>query len=571
MDGKNVLEYFDHVIASEMRLTEAIDRKLLSPFQYFCVTDTVDLSKLKWSRGGYDLKELENVYTANKVRSAQIVKSIHKYVTDLEQVKGLVFCVSIEHAKYMAHFFNQTNIPAIALYAGIDPKTREEARHKLASGEIKLICVVDLYNEGVDIPEINTVLFLRPTESLTVFTQQLGRGLRLSEGKECLTVLDFVGQAHKNYNFEEKFRLLAGKTKHSIKHYLENGFFNLPKGCFIQLERQAKDYILRNIKESANNRKNLISKMKYFTQDTGLDLTLSNFLKHHHMTVYDFYGKNGDRAFNRLMVDAGLKKDFNCENEELITKRLPNLLHLNSRKLLRFLIDYIEGEVPQNQEEHLMLAMFYYSFYTRNPKQEGLRSIEDGVYRILATVEMIEEILYLLRYKYETLDQLEIDHDFHFPCPLGVHSRYSTAQILAAFGYFTEDKSPAFREGVKYFKGKKLDIFLITLNKSEKDYSPSTLYEDYAINEKLFHWQSQSTVSQQSNTAQRYINHKSLGHKIALFVLEYKKENGYTAPYIYLGTCNYVSHSGSNPVSFIWRLNEEMPPMLVTKANKNVL
>lgn len=571
MDGKNVLEYFDHIIASEMRLTEAIDRKLLCPFQYFCVTDTVDLSKLKWSKRGYDLKELENVYTSNKIRSTQIVNSIYKYMTDVEQVKGLVFCVSIDHAKYMANFFNKVNIASIALYAGMDPKARDGAKHKLVTGEIKLICVVDLYNEGVDIPEVNTVLFLRPTESLTVFTQQLGRGLRLSEGKECLTVLDFVGQAHKNYSFEEKFRLLAGKTKHSIRHYLENGFFNLPKGCFIQLERQAKEYILRNIKESANNRKNLVGKMKYFSEDTGLELTLANFLKHYRLSLYDFYGRSGDRMFQRLMVESGKKQDFKSIDEALIAKRLPNLFHVNSRKFLSLMIDYIQGRQAVTKEGQLMLAMFYYSFYSRNPKEEGFLSLQDGINKLLANKEMKEEILAILQYNYETLESMEIQNDLPFSCPLGVHSRYSTPQILAALECFNEDKSPAFREGVKYFKDKCLDIFLITLNKSDKDFSPSTLYEDYAINERLFQWQSQSTVSQQTNTAQRYINHRKLGHKVALFIREYKKENGYTSPYIFLGTCNYVSHSGNNPVSFIWRLNEVMPPMLVPRANKNVL
>ncbi|MGV7513085.1 hypothetical protein PJI12_29165, partial [Mycobacterium kansasii] len=78
------------------------------------------------------------------------------------------------------------------------------------------------YNEGVDIPEVNTILFLRPTESLTVFLQQLGRGLRMAEGKECLTVLDFIGQAHQEYRFQDKFRALIGATKHSISYYVEN-------------------------------------------------------------------------------------------------------------------------------------------------------------------------------------------------------------------------------------------------------------------------------------------------------------------------------------------------------------
>ena len=255
-----MLTYFDDTIAAEMRLTAAIDRKLLSPFQYFCVTDTVDLSKLKWNRKGYEIKELENVYTSNQMRSNHIIQSIHKYVTDLDDVKGLGFCVSIEHAKYMAHFFTKSNIPAIALYGGVDQKTRQEAQTKLLNGEIRFIFVVDLYNEGIDIPEVNTLLFLRPTESLTVFLQQLGRGLRLSEGKECLTVLDFVGQAHKKYKFEEKFRALIGKTKYSVKHYVENSFFNLPKGCYIHLEKQAREYVLRNIKDSALTRNNLVRK-----------------------------------------------------------------------------------------------------------------------------------------------------------------------------------------------------------------------------------------------------------------------------------------------------------------------
>ncbi len=135
---------------------------------------------------------------------------------------------------------------------------------------IKFIFVVDLYNEGVDIPEVNTILFLRPTESLTVFLQQLGRGLRLSEGKECLTVLDFVGQAHKNYNFEEKFRALIGKSNRSVKDNIENGFLTLPKGCYIQLEKEAKEYILRNIKSAANTKTNLISIIVSLTYDTSI-------------------------------------------------------------------------------------------------------------------------------------------------------------------------------------------------------------------------------------------------------------------------------------------------------------
>lgn len=571
MDGKDILSFFDDTISAEMRLTEAINRKLLSPFQYFCVSDTVDLSKLKWSRKGYEIRELENVYTSNDHRSSQIVKSIYKYVTDIDQVKGLGFCVSIEHAKYMADFFNRVGIPSVALYGNVDGKTRREAQHRLVQGDIKFIFVVDLYNEGIDIPEANTILFLRPTESLTVFLQQLGRGLRLAEGKECLTVLDFVGQAHKNYNFEEKFRALIGKTKHSVQHYIENGFLHLPKGCFLQLEKQAKDYILRNIKSSANTRGNLIAKMKYFEEDTGQKLTLENFLKHYHLSIYDFYGKSGDRSFRRMMVEAGIALNFEFNDEKVLTKRLPNLFHLNSGKLLKFLLRYIGDRTVRNEEEKLMLAIFYYSFYNAHPAKEGFASLEAGIARVLTQPEFKAEIKDILHFLYQSLETMEIENNFPFVSPLGVHCHYNTAQVLAALGYFNETKSPAFREGVKHFEEKNLDIFFITLNKSEKDFSPSTLYDDYAINERLFHWETQSRVAEGSKIADRYINHKKRDHQIALFVREYKKENGYTSPFVFLGTADYISHSGSKPMSFIWRLKEEMPSNLVPRANKNIL
>jgi superfamily II DNA or RNA helicase len=230
MDGKNVLERFDDRIAAEMRLPEAIDRKLLSPFQYFAVSDMIDLTKLKWTRGGYDKQELENVYTSNDIRVNGIISSLYKYITDIDEVIGLGFCVGIEHAKYMADRFNKKGIPSMALFGESSPEDRNSAKRKLVNGEVKFIFTVDLYNEGVDIPEVNTVLFLRPTESLTVFLQQLGRGLRLSEGKECLTVLDYVGQAHKNYDFESKFKALMEKSKHSVEYSIDNGFLNLPKG-----------------------------------------------------------------------------------------------------------------------------------------------------------------------------------------------------------------------------------------------------------------------------------------------------------------------------------------------------
>ena len=576
MDGKNVLDRFDDRIAAEMRLPDAIDRKLLSPFQYFAVSDEVDLSKVTWSRGGYDKKELEKVYTNNDLRVSQIITSLNKYVTDIDEVVGLGFCVSVEHAKYMADKFNSYGIASMAVLGESSTDERSDAKRKLVSGEVKFIFTVDLYNEGVDIPEINTVLFLRPTESLTVFLQQLGRGLRLSEGKECLTVLDFVGQAHRSYNFEEKFKALVGRSKHSVEYNINNGFLNLPKGCYIHLEKQAKEYILRNIKSIKITKANLISKMKYFEGDTDEKLTLGNFLKHNGYSLTDFYGSQGNRSFARLKVEAGLMPDFSYKDEEVITKRLKNLFHINSRRFIEFAVKVLRGFMDGqssffNEEEKLMLGMLYYSFFLETPEKLGAKSFEEAMVELCSNKVLMEEAIEILQYNYENIDFVDKHVDLGFTYPLDLHCEYSIDQIMAAFGYFSEEFKPSFREGVKYFRDKNLDAFFITLNKSEKDFSPSTLYEDYAINEELFHWQSQSRTSVESETGQRYINHLNTGNRIVLFVRESKKQDGLASPYVYLGGVEYVSHSGSMPISFVWRLREEMPAGMVKVAEKGVV
>lgn len=329
MDGKDITEYFDGRIAAEIRLTEAIDRKLLSPFQYFGVSDNVDLSALKWSRGGYEKNELENLYTHNTRRTELIINSLYKYVNDINDVIGLGFCVSVEHAKYMADFFNKKGIPSIALHGDSSDEERFNAQERLKKKEINFIFVVDLYNEGVDIPEVNTILFLRPTESLTVFLQQLGRGLRLSENKECLTVLDFIGQANKKYNFEDKFRALIGKTHNSLQKEIQNGFPNMPRGCFIQLEKMSQRYILDNIKSYFENKNSLIKKIETFTDDTGKKLNIRNFIEHYHLSLLDIY-KRG--CWNRLCFEAGVRDNFFNKDEDRLTKALLRIAHINSRR-----------------------------------------------------------------------------------------------------------------------------------------------------------------------------------------------------------------------------------------------
>lgn len=340
MDGKSILPYFNNRIAAEIRLPEAIDRKLLCPFQYFGVTDTIDLNELKWGRGGYDKSELTNLYSFSGAiatrRADHVVSSVLKYVTDIDDVKGLGFCVSIEHAEFMSDYFNDHGIKSIFLTGSSPDEERKSARSKLVNGEVRFIFVADIYNEGVDIPEVNTVLFLRPTESLTVFLQQLGRGLRLAEDKECLTVLDFVGQANRKYNFEDKFAALLTDPTRSVTREIKEGFVSVPKGCYIQLEKKAAKDILDNIRSSYGNTAGLVSRIASFTSDTGLELTLKNFLDYYHLdprAIYKF------SSFSRLCARADVIDDFTESLENTLTKAFAKLAVIDSRRWISFLID----------------------------------------------------------------------------------------------------------------------------------------------------------------------------------------------------------------------------------------
>lgn len=571
MDGKDILKYFDGRIASKMLLGEAIDRNLLCTFQYYGVTDGVNYSKMRWTHGHYELSELEQAYiTSDHIRASLILSNVRKYVADISDVKGLGFCVSVKHAEYMAKYFSDNGIPSIALSAQSPDSIREDAKSCLVRGTNKFIFVVDLYNEGVDIPEINTVLFLRPTESATVFLQQLGRGLRTWKEKDCLTVLDFIGQANKKYSYAMKFEALVGKGRKSLKNQIEDGFSNLPRGCYIELEPVAKEYILDNLRQSGNGKDVLIDRVRTFEADTGLPLTLENFLTEYDLSLYDFYQNTGARSMHRLKQWAGLLQDSK-DVDNKVYSAITGLFHVDSKRLLDYWIRYLRGDhLPVTEEERLMRNMLYYTFYKKHPEKMGFRDIDAGIDAMLHEEFVREEVLEILTYKQNHIRFVAGKNEYTFTCPLDLHCQYNTTQIMAAFGFFNETESPEFREGVKYFKDKKLDMFLINLNKSEKDFSPSTMYEDYAISPYKFHWQSQSQDRQGSEKIERYIHHKETGNMISLFVREYKKNGQYTAPYTFLGNADYLSHEGNRPVSFVWKLHTAIPAELLPKANKSI-
>ena len=567
MDGGNILEHFNNRIASEIRLADAIDRKLLSPFHYFGVTDSEDLSHLKWSRGGYEISELENVYTKSKQRVQVILDSMNRYLKDIYTFKGLGFCVSIRHADFMANAFNKIGISSIALHSNSDKNERDSAKRKLQSGEINCIFVVDLFNEGVDIPDIDTVLFLRPTESLTVFIQQLGRGLRLSENKEALTVLDFVGQAHASYDFSFKLRALTGKTRHGIKEEINDDFPNMPAGCHIKLERIARNYILRNIQSSVFNIGNLRNMIKNFNSNFTNTLNLENFLENYGIDIDRFYSKY---SFYELLSQTGYKETYEVEDKKELKQSLRRFSKIDSKRLMNFSEMLLKEDINISlfdRKENIMFGMFHYTLWGTKPKksyEESLKTLKDN------NKDIVKELLEIIEYNKNRIKVIEIEYEVP-EIPLDIYASYNTQQIMVAFSKTNENYEYPMREGVLYIEDEHTDLFFITINKNEEDYLPSTMYNDYAKSSELFNWESQSRISVDTPTGQRYIKDKSKEHKVLLFVREYKQEYNNALPYTFLGNARYVSHSGNRPIEIVWKMDHSIPEKIIRESNLRVV
>lgn len=563
MDGEDILKDFCYTIAAEIRLPEALNRKLLCPFQYFGVTDNVDLSNVTWQNGRYLPGELSKLYTQNDLRVNHILTNINKYINDINDVRALCFCVTQEHAQFMAEKFLLAGLKADYLVSSRNNE-RSELRRKFMQKEINYLFVVDIFNEGVDIPEIDTVLFLRPTESLTVFLQQLGRGLRLADKKDCLTVLDFVGNSRPEYDYEGKFRALIGKTTTPIQKEIEDDFPHLPLGCSIVLEKKAKDFILENIKNATSlNRNQLIQKIQNYQHQTTLPLTLKNFSKFYHIPLQLIYKRAG---WKRLCQMAGKMESLDEINEKEIHRAInKKWLSCHSYSYFDFIRKLAQGNFEINlksmsDNEKQMCLMLHYDVWQ---DAGGFSSLEESIKTIGKNLFLNQEIVEVMEMLIDQVNYLETDIILNYEQPLKIPSRYTREQILAAFGFSTFEAKSSIREGVAISKNKNTELLFITLNKSEKDFSPTTLYEDFAISEKLFHWQSQNNVKPESAKGISYINHKKDGKRILLFVREKgEDEFGNTMGSVFLGEANITEHYGSKPMSIKWELHEPMPSYL---------
>ncbi|SNR31259.1 DUF3427 domain-containing protein [Blastococcus mobilis] len=552
-DGADVRRWFDGRTAVELRLWEALEQGLLAPFQYFGIHDDVALDQLRWRRGrGYDAAELTNVYTGDDHRVRLILQAVMDKVADPGQMRALGFCVSIQHAQFMTARFNAAGIPSLAVTSTTSREQRAAALAALRDGTVNALFTVDLFNEGVDVPSVDTVLFLRPTESATVFLQQLGRGLRLSEDKACLTVLDFIGAQHQEFRFDLRFRALTGSSRRGLQRDVERGFPTLPAGCHIELDRVAQQIVLNNIKHSLNvSWKGLINEARSVERPTMVE-----FLDEVGIEVEDLFRGNG-RSWLDLQRAAGWKAGQIGPDDDVLGAAFGRMLHVDDLERLQFFRAVTaSAAVADTKRMRRLAAMLHFSLFdARTP----FSSIEASLGRLLANPGRADELRELSEALHDRIHRVAPALEIAGPRPLHVHARYSRNEALAAFGM--ENLNGVFGSGVRWVPGDQADVFFVTLVKSEAHFSPTTMYADHAISPTVFQWESQSTTAENSPTGQRYINHRKEGSSVHLFLRETKTADGTlgTPPYLYAGPMTYVSHTGERPMRILWQLEHALP------------
>ncbi|GAA2273400.1 DEAD/DEAH box helicase [Streptomyces hawaiiensis] len=566
MDGLNVQdEFFDGRIAAEMRLWEALENDLLCPFHYFGIPDGTDLTNLAWQRGTYAEQDLGNLYTGNEARARIVVKQIRDKVSRPGAMRALGFCVDKKHARFMADFFHKAGFQATALTSDSPAAVRAKALADLREGKLQVIFSVDLFNEGLDIPDVDTLLLLRPTNSATVFLQQLGRGLRRTETKPVLTVLDFIGQHRAEFRFEEQFRALTNLSRNRLVDHIEHDFPLLPSGCQILLEGKAKNLVLDNIRTQLQATvRTLVSEVKAY--DTS---QLADYLRESRREIKELY--KSDNSWTAVLRRAGLIKTAEPVAESALLKRVHAFLHVDDPDRADAYLRLLADEAPRYSDlgpaDQAYARMLFFNLWDN---AGGFTSFQQGLDALRDQPVVRDELRQVLTYVIDQADHFPIPlSGSHSHVPLKVHCSYNRSEILAALGVarFGGQMPRSFAQGVQWVEDIKTDALLITLEKNERDFSPTVRYRDYALSPRLFHWESQNSTAESSPTGLRYQHHAERGSHVLLFMRRYKNTDiGKSQPWMLLGPATYEDHTGSKPMAITWRLEHELPADVWTYA-----
>lgn len=556
-DGLSVLEWFDGRLAAELRLWDAIDQHRLVPFAYFGVHDSLDLRQVPWRRGrGYDVQGLSNLLCASDVWARLVLKTLHDHVEELSEVRALGFCVSVEHARFMARVFQEAGVAATAIWSDTPDDERRRALADLRDRRVNVVFSVDLFNEGVDVPTVDTLLLLRPTDSPTLFLQQLGRGLRRSQGKNVCTVLDFVGHHRSEFRFDRRFRALLGGSRKDLEEQVKAGFPFLPAGCHLELDPVARERVLANLRESIPTRWTAkVDELRQLSHGVP-QASLREFLTATGLDLEEVYG--GNKSWSELRAEAGLAVLPSGPAEGTLRRAVGRLLHIDDLERIdtyRQLLSTGSAPDPMRlpERERRLLRMLVSSLADKAITKTA--SLAEGCALLWQHPQVIAELRELLDVLAGRIEHVASPVEGRPALPLQVHARYTRREILAAFGVGEGAKVAPWQTGVYWAEAAKADLLAFTLDKTSGQFSPTTRYRDYAISRDLIHWESQSVTRAASETGLRYQRHAALGTSVMLFARLRSDERAF----YFLGPAQYVKHEGERPMAITWRLRHSLP------------
>lgn len=562
-DGKPIAEYFDprpdNRPAVELRLWHALDQQLLAPFEYYGTADETDLMDVRWNGAG-ELADLDRVISGDHIRARLVIQSVQKYCSDLKAMRAIAFCVSVRHAEFMAEQFKAAGLAAMAVTGGTDRDVRHGIPSRLARGDIQVVCTCDLYNEGVDLPDVNTLLLLRPTQSPVLFEQQLGRGLRLAQGKESCLVLDFVGRYREEFRFDQLLQVMTGLPKRRLIEELDHGFPTLPPGCHIAFDRVAGERVLASLKTIAHQTwRRLTRELQGYAAMRGPEnVSLAHFLNDQALELPDIYRAKSAGGWTALRRSAGLLQGEASGEEAYLGRRFADLLHSNdplALKLWRLLAEKgAEAWNEMDRRERRQIQMLAYQLFPGiSDKLSGKEFLERLEAQRLLSQEL-GELSELLAARTE----LPVRRIPGLPdeWPLLLYGRYEIREILTAVGWLTESRRMPHQSGKVTLDEVKIECLFVTLDKAE-GYHDRISYHDYAISPELFHWQTQNNAGPDTPAGRRYVESPENGWRFFLFVRENRE-----AAYCALGPATKVHIEGDRPMSLHWKLEVPMPSEL---------
>lgn len=594
MDGKDILTLCDYNLIGEIGLKKAMEQDLIVPFHYFGVDDTVNYENIKYINGKYDEEKLIEKLIDNS-RVDYIIKKIKSIGYDGNKMSCVAFCENIEHAQFMKNSFEKNGYISEIITANTNSTERSKILEKFKNNNIEILCVVDILNEGVDIPNINLLLFLRPTMSSTIFIQQIGRGLRKAKNKEFVTIIDFIGNHKKDYLITKVFseeidnKNIIYDKKEKIINEIKNQFSNIPGASYIELDRICQERIINKIEKINFSSKNILKDLYVEhknevgkSENSYLEYNDFNFninlLKELILKFGSFYNaqlilENSDfpneislkneendllayferkltlvEPFTYLILKMFLKSKYESQNLKITEKNILNeyykyfqlkFEHKNEYLIERLLKELCEDKILEKKND----------YYILNKKYEIIFNKDNNCFW-----NRVEQLVNLGLIEFKKNDLKQFNENI-----LITHKEYMRIDLQILLN--SQVPKGTWRAG---YANTEKDICLFVTNDKSHIQKENLKYDNSLHSDEIIQWISQPKTYHDSSVGQMFIKHKEKGMKVHIFARKYAFMNGNkTNPFIYLGNADYYSSFGDKPMTILWKLHTKIPQNII--------